>query len=882
MNKYRRLLSNSIIFALGNLTVKAAQFFILPLLTKYLLESQYGLTENMVVTIQDLITPILTLGLAEALFRFSVDKKNSPEEIISNSMIVVFIGIGIFVIGDLLFYMIAHFQGSQYGDAYLLLLIPLFAFKAIKNLLAEFTRGIGKTIIYALSSIIESIVMLSLAAILIIFANLGIYGYLIALIAAPITGIVFLSISVNPLRYLNIKSFSKNKLREMLKYSVPNVSNSVCWWIVQTSSRYLVVYLSVWTIGGFTNNTALMEEAWALAGIYTAASKLPSLINVVSSIFLQAWSLSSSQEVESEDKNVFYNNVFKYYMPVVMLATSVLFLILPYVSKLLLKGNFYDGWVYSPMLIMGAVSGCFSAFFGAFFGAYFKTKYSMISTFIGAGINLALCFIGIPIVAKFAGMDYTVYMAAFAFWMSYNVIVITRIAFAKKLVDLEINWFKYIIQYVLNSILAVLYTINILWKWVACVIVILVTLLLNIKEIIYIISKINKYVTRKIRNMDFKFKILSLLNRILIKNNKKIVFYGRSKYDSNNHALIKYMINQNYNKKYKIYLVVNNDDDLSFYDKIKNLKSVKGALAGAWHTLTAKYVFHCYGMGRMKSIIPKSQIVFDLWHGIGIKALPIVADGKKYSSTSTYILATCDYGKEYFKKCFGYNEEQFYIGGYPRCDALLSNNDTMSKFGINKTNYEKVVIYMPTFRKAPQFRYDDSNIEFPLFNKETFIEFDNYLQKKNVLFIIKPHPAQDSLELLNNLNEKNIKVIKNKDLLEKKTLLYEFVENADILLTDYSSISFDFLRTQKPMGFVIDDIDIYSDKRGFVVDNPMDYMPGEKIKDISGLINFLDDILSGKDEWKEERRKVNDWVNFDKSGDYCKKILDFLQIKKDN
>ena len=175
MNKYRRLLSNSIIFALGNLTVKAAQFFILPLLTKYLLESQYGLTENMVVTIQDLITPILTLGLAEALFRFSVDKKNSPEEIISNSMIVVFIGIGIFVIGDLLFYMIAHFQGSQYGDAYLLLLIPLFAFKAIKNLLAEFTRGIGKTIIYALSSIIESIVMLSLAAILIIFANLGIY-----------------------------------------------------------------------------------------------------------------------------------------------------------------------------------------------------------------------------------------------------------------------------------------------------------------------------------------------------------------------------------------------------------------------------------------------------------------------------------------------------------------------------------------------------------------------------------------------------------------------------------------------------------------------------------------------------------------------------------
>lgn len=490
MNKYGRLISNSIIFALGNLTVKAAQFFILPLLTKYLLESQYGLTENMVVTIQDLITPILTLGLAEALFRFSVDKKNSPEDIISNSFVVVLIGIGIFIVGDLIFYTISHFQGSQFGEGYLLLLIPLFAFKAIKNLLAEFTRGIGKTIIYSLSSIIESIVMLALAAVLIILANIGIYGYLIALIAAPLTGILFLTICVNPLKYFSVKKFDKFKLRDMLSYSIPNVSNSVCWWIVQTSSRYLVVYLSVWTIAGFTNNDALMQEAWALAGIYTAASKLPSLINVVSSIFLQAWSLSSSQEVDSDDKNAFYSNVFKYYMPVVMMATAMLFLILPFVSELLLKGNYFSGWVYSPMLIMGAVSGCFSAFFGAFFGAFFKTKYSMISTFIGAGVNLVLCIVGIPIVAKFFGMQYTVYVAGFAFWMSYNAIVICRICFTKKLLKLDINYINYVIQYLLNSILAITYTFDWKYKWICADVVIVILLIMNMKDFVFIINKV--------------------------------------------------------------------------------------------------------------------------------------------------------------------------------------------------------------------------------------------------------------------------------------------------------------------------------------------------------------------------------------------------------
>ncbi len=110
---------------------------------------------------------------------------------------------------------------------------------------------------------------------------------------------------------------------------------------------------------------------------------------------------------------------------------------------------------------------------------------------------------------------------------------------------------------------------------------------------------------------------------------------------------------------------------------------------------------------------------------------------------------------------------------------------------------------------------------------------------------------------------------------------YNFVGETDILITDYSSIYFDFLLTQKPIGFVIDDIDDYSDKRGFVVDNPLDYMPGEKIKDVEELKAFLDSILAGKDDWKEKRKEINDLVNFDQSLEYSKKILDFVGITKE-
>lgn len=483
MNKYKKLLSNSIIFALGNLTVKAAQFFILPLLTKYLLENQYGITENTVVTLQDLIMPVLTLGLAEALFRFSVDKRNTPQDIITNSLSVVLMGVAVFIVGDLVFYFIMRGQGSLYGEAFMLLLIPLFAFKCVKNLLAEFTRGTGKTVIYALSSIIESVVMFLLAYILIVFANLGIYGYIISLIAAPVTGIIFLSVTVNPLKYFKVSCFDKFKLKIMLKYSVPNVFNNISWWIVQTSSKYIMVYLSVMAIAGISGNQELYDEAWAISGVYTAASKLPSLINVVSSIFLQAWSLSSAQEKESKDHNEFYSKVFKYYAPVILFATACLMLVLPYISKLLLKGDYYAGWVYSPLLIMGAVAGCFSAFFGAFFGVYYKTVYAMTTTLIGAGINLILCLVFIPLVAKYAGIEYVVYVAMIAFFLSYNAIFISRILFSRKFVKLNINWIKFSILYILDIIVAVIYAINIDLKWVCATAVIIIMICANIKEI---------------------------------------------------------------------------------------------------------------------------------------------------------------------------------------------------------------------------------------------------------------------------------------------------------------------------------------------------------------------------------------------------------------
>lgn len=374
------------------------------------------------------------------------------------------------------------------------------------------------------------------------------------------------------------------------------------------------------------------------------------------------------------------------------------------------------------------------------------------------------------------------------------------------------------------------------------------------------------------------FKLNSLMIKMLIKNKNKIVLYGRAMYDENQIALINYLIKEKYNEKYKIYLVCTDENAVGAYRKIHNVFIVKSKIAGYLHTQTAKYVFYTHGKGMTTGRASKSQIVFNLWHGTALKVLPC-EDPDKYNSTFTYALCAGKFAEDYFKKLWNLREEQIYRGGYPRCDELFNSSDILAKLGIEKEKYKKIILYMPTYRKSKAIDRDDSDKNMDFLNFDNIEDLDSYLKTKNMLMIIKPHPYQNDLPLFNYKSD-NIKIFKNTDLHKNKISLYSLVGKCDVLLTDYSSIYFDFLLTQKPMGFIIDDINSYGDKRGFVVENPLDYMPGEKIENLNELTKFLDDIKSGKDSWIDERKRINDLVNYDQEGNYCKKVLDFAGIVK--
>ncbi len=361
----KALISNTVIFAVGNALTKLIQLVLMPLYTTFMTVGDYGVAE-LVNNMSDLLYPLLCLCVFESVFRFAMER-----DVDKGSLLVGAIGVLVAMtpIGFLVAFVAYAVFAYEQAWACLLLVVAVSA----RTILAQFARGVGEVRRFAVSGVLNTLALLAFTIVFIVFFGWGVPGYIAALILGNIGSSLYIAVSCRLWRFVGSRP-DKSLLLRMLTYSLPLLPNTLAWWFMNIFGRYAI----------------LIFQGPVSAGLYTAASKLPSLVNFLSTIFQQAWQISAAQELDSEDGVRYFSKVFDLFAAFLYCGCSVLVTLSIPLAAILLRGEFFEGWRFVPLLMLSALIGCVSAFFGTFYNAAKQTGAVFSSTVAGAAVNVAI------------------------------------------------------------------------------------------------------------------------------------------------------------------------------------------------------------------------------------------------------------------------------------------------------------------------------------------------------------------------------------------------------------------------------------------------------------------------------------------------------------
>ena len=370
----------------------------------------------------------------------------------------------------------------------------------------------------------------------------------------------------------------------------------------------------------------------------------------------------------------------------------------------------------------------------------------------------------------------------------------------------------------------------------------------------------------KIKNIISK-TIINIFNRLPIKNNKIFLFsYYGSQYGCNPKYISEYIV-KNCPDKFDIVWEFN---DVSSKEYIQGVRKVKSMTLKYFYELcTSKIIITNF---RTTDIFKKrkNQYYIQTWHSsLRLKQIEkdaenslsgnYVAMAKKDSKKCDLLLSGCKYSTEIFRRAFWYNGEIF-EHGTPRNDLLARVDEQYIvdiKAKLNISNNTKLVLYAPTFRK-------NDDLEVYKFDYRKVL---NSLKSKfggDWRFCIKLHPHLISKSELLNYGEDVLDLTKYDDI-------QELLAISDVLISDYSSLMFDFGLTQRPCFLYVPDLEEYTNQdRKLYFD--IKQLPFISTKNSIDLVNKIE--MFDKVKYNKELNTFLDSINSFENGNSCEKLVE--------
>ncbi|MFA7090449.1 MAG: CDP-glycerol glycerophosphotransferase family protein [Arcobacteraceae bacterium] len=271
----------------------------------------------------------------------------------------------------------------------------------------------------------------------------------------------------------------------------------------------------------------------------------------------------------------------------------------------------------------------------------------------------------------------------------------------------------------------------------------------------------------------------------------------------------------------------------------------------------------------------KNSKSIQIWHGIALKKIGHLTNYKNVEYD--VLVSTSSFVSEYsFAQLFKF--KKIVNSGYPRNDLLVNKSfDSKSLVLVDDSLYtflkalcEKIFVYMPTWRP-------DNTITNPI----DLVALNHFAKEHNIFILIKTHPftREDSF-YDSTLDTSNYSYHQNydKNILFYPTTddIYPILSFSSGLITDYSSVYFDYLLLDKPIIFFVYDKEYYIKFHGDFMLDFDEYTPGDKPETFEELKLSLLHSLN-HDSFKEKRERIKNQLFENQDGSSCKLLYDEIK-----
>ena len=428
--KYTSLIKNIAVFAVGGIGSRVILFILVPLYTNYLSTAEYGISD-LVFTVSQLLIPVFSVVIFDAVVRFGLSKEENQGNVLMVGLGVALVGgAAMVLLTPLLDYYEAIAPWKWYVCAYVV-------FNMISSVETNYLKSTDRNKLYVAISLAQTLLLAVLNILLLVVFKIGIRGYLISAVVSTAFSAVAAFALGGLWKELRSAKMDASLAKRMLAFSAPLILNNLSWWALQSSNKILIE----------------QELGADELGLFTVAVKIPSLINVIISIFTQAWNISAVKEIEGDNDSRFYANVLTYYQLLVFGAAIVLTGIMKPFMRIYVSESYFAAWRLIPLLLAGAVFHAIASYYASLHGAMKKSVHNMLETLMAAVVHV---LIAVVLIGKIG-----LWGAAVATGTAYVVLMIARIAALRNSLRTQTDYGKLIANSMLLLVQAVLVSMDV-------------------------------------------------------------------------------------------------------------------------------------------------------------------------------------------------------------------------------------------------------------------------------------------------------------------------------------------------------------------------------------------------------------------------------------